>query len=102
MLQISLLRENKELVLNGLKKKYFNQAQEHVEQILLLDQQRRETQKELDNILSETNNLAKEIGNLMKTGKKEEAEKLKNINSELKEKAKILSDKLTPLEEEQN
>ncbi|HWZ23078.1 MAG TPA: serine--tRNA ligase, partial [Cytophagaceae bacterium] len=102
MLQISLLRENKELVLNGLKKKYFNQAQEQVEQILLLDQQRRDTQKELDNILSETNNLAKEIGNLMKTGKKDEAEKLKSTNSELKEKAKILSDKLTPLEEEQD
>lgn len=102
MLQISLLRENKELVLNGLKKKYFNQAEEQVTQILFLDQQRRETQKELDNILSETNNLAKEIGNLMKTGKKEEAEKLKSTNSELKEKAKLLSDKLTPLEQEQD
>ncbi len=102
MLQISLLRENKELVLNGLKKKYFNQAEEQVAQILFLDQQRRETQKELDNILSETNNLAKEIGNLMKTGKKEEAEKLKSTNSELKEKAKLLSDKLTPLEQEQD
>ena len=102
MLQISLLRENKELVLAGLKKKYFNQAQEQVEQILQLDQQRRETQKDLDNILSETNNLAKEIGNLMKAGKKEEAEKLKISNTELKEKAKLLSDKLGPLEEEQN
>jgi seryl-tRNA synthetase len=102
MLQISLIRENKELVLAGLNKKNFKQAEEHITQILLLDQQRRETQKELDAVLSETNNLAKEIGNLMKSGKKDEAEKLKISNAELKEKAKVLADKLTPLEEEQN
>lgn len=102
MLQISFIRENKELVLAGLNKKNFKQAEEHVEQILLLDQQRRDTQKELDAVLSETNNLAKEIGNLMKSGKKDEAEKLKISNAELKEKAKVLSDKLAPLEEEQN
>ncbi|HVD98217.1 MAG TPA: serine--tRNA ligase [Cytophagaceae bacterium] len=102
MLQISLIRENKELVLAGLKKKNFKQGEELLDQILRLDQERRETQKELDNVLSEANNLAKEIGNLMKSGKKEEAEKLKASNSELKEKAKILSDKLTPLEDEQN
>ncbi len=102
MLQISLLRENKELVLAGLKKKNFKQAEEHVDQILLLDQQRRDTQKEMDAVLSETNNMAKEIGNLMKAGQKEEAEKLKLTNAILKEKAKNLSDKLGPLEEEQN
>jgi seryl-tRNA synthetase len=102
MLQISLIRENKDLVLAGLKKRNFKQAEELVDQILYLDQQRRDTQKELDSVLAEANNLAKEIGNLMKTGKKEEAEKLKVSNTELKEKAKLLSDKLTPLEEEQN
>ncbi len=101
MLQISLLRENKELVLAGLKKKNFNQATELVELILSIDQQRRDTQKELDNVLSETNNLAKEIGNLMKSGNKEEAEKLKLSNTVLKEKAKLLSDTLTPLEKQQ-
>lgn len=102
MLQISLIREQKELVLAGLKKRNFKQAEELVEQILSLDQQRRETQKELDAALFETNTLAKEIGNLMKGGKKEEAEKLKITNADLKEKAKALSDKLSPLEEEQN
>lgn len=102
MLQISLIREQKELVLAGLKKRNFKQAEELVEQILSLDQQRRETQKELDAALFETNTLAKEIGNLMKSGKKDEAEKLKITNAELKEKAKVLSDKLAPLEEEQN
>lgn len=102
MLQISLLRENKELVLAGLKKRNFKQAEEYVDQILRLDQQRRDTQKELDSVLAEGNNLAKEIGNLMKSGKKEEAERLKASNAELKEKAKSLSDKLAPLEEEQN
>ena len=81
MLQISLIRENKELVLAGLNKKNFKQAEEHIEQILQLDQKRRETQKELDGILSETNNLAKEIGNLMKSDKKDEAEKLKITNA---------------------
>ncbi len=102
MLQISFIRENKEQVLAGLKKKNFKQAEELVEQILQLDQQRRETQKELDSVLSETNNLAKEIGAFMKSGQKEEAEKLKVTNAVLKEKAKNLSDKLSPLEEEQN
>jgi len=102
MLQISFIRENKELVLAGLNKRYFKNAEEQVDQILSLDSQRRETQKELDILLSEANNLAKEIGGLMKAGKKEEAEKLKIATAEIKEKSKGFSEKLVALEEEQN
>ncbi len=102
MLQITLLRENKELVLQGLKKRNFKDAEAHIEKILQLDNDRRLRQKELDDSLAEANNLAKEIGNLMKTGQKEAAEKLKAATAQLKEKSKELSDKLAPLEEEQN
>jgi len=102
MLQITVLRENKELVLNGLKKRNFKDAETHIEKILQLDNDRRATQKELDGALAEANNLAKEIGSLMKAGQKEAAEKMKASNVELKEKAKGLAEKLGPLEEEQN
>jgi seryl-tRNA synthetase len=102
MLQLSFLRDYKDQALSGLKKKNFKDAEAHVEQVLLLDVQRRETQKELDSLLAEANNLAKEIGVLMKSGKKEEAEKLKKTNTELKEKTKVLADRLAPLEEELN
>lgn len=98
MLQINLIRENKEAVITGLKKKYFSTAEEDVERILAYDLQRRETQQELDNSLAKSNTLAKEVGQLMKEGKKEEAEAIKTENANLKAKSKTLAENLETIE----
>ncbi|MDO4880446.1 MAG: serine--tRNA ligase [Capnocytophaga sp.] len=93
MLQVSYIRENKEKVINGLKKRQFKEL-DLIDKILELDEKRRATQTELDNALSESNKLSKEIGTLIKAGKKEEAETAKAKTSEYKELSKKLSTSL--------
>ena len=90
MLQISYIRENKESVINGLKKRNFKEL-ELVEEAITLDEQRRLVQTKLDNALAESNKLSKEIGTLMKEGKKQEAEAAKAQTAELKEQIKQYS-----------
>ena len=98
MLQISYIRENKDLVINGLKKRNFKEL-ELVEEAIALDEQRRLIQTKLDNALAESNKLSKEIGALMKEGKKQEAEQAKAQTADLKEQIKQYS---TSLEETVN
>lgn len=98
MLQLNFIKENKDLTIAGLERKYFKNAAETVEQVLSLDQNRKDTQLELDNTLAQSNNLAKEIGGLMKEGKKEEAEAIKGKTAELKAASKNLEEKLKELE----
>jgi seryl-tRNA synthetase len=90
MLLLENLREQKDQVLAGLNKRNFAQAETLVEQALLFDQKRREAQIELDQVNAESNQLAKSIGDLMKQGKKEEAEKIKARSAELKTRSKEL------------
>lgn len=100
MLQLPFIRENKELTLAGLKKKRVANADEAVEQVLTLDQQRRDTQKELDDVLAQSNAKAKEIGALMKSGQKEAAEAAKAETAELKSRSKELEESLKALEQQ--
>ncbi|MGX7687659.1 serine--tRNA ligase [Flectobacillus roseus] len=100
MLQIQQIKENKEATIAGLKKKHFKNAEEAVEQIIALDDKRRETQNELDSTLAKSNALAKEIGGLMKAGKKEEAETAKAETSTLKARSKELDETLKSIESE--
>lgn len=93
MLQISYIRENKEKVLTGLKKRNFGEL-ELVEQVIALDEKRRALQTELDEALSKSNKLSKEIGALMKEGKKEEAEAAKEQTAQYKELTKRLNAEL--------
>lgn len=93
MLQISYIRENKEKVLIGLKKRNFGEL-ELVEQAIALDEKRRVLQTELDEALSKSNKLSKEIGALMKEGKKEEAEAAKEQTAQYKELTKRLNAEL--------
>ena len=93
MLQISYIRENKEKVLTGLKKRNFGEL-ELVEQAIALDEKRRALQTELDEALSKSNKLSKEIGALMKEGKKEEAEAAKEQTAQYKEVTKRLNAEL--------
>ncbi len=85
MLEIQRIRTEKESVIAGLKKRNFD-ATEIVESLITVDQQWRNSKTELENISAELNILAKEIGNLMKQGKIEEANAAKSKTSELKEK----------------
>jgi seryl-tRNA synthetase len=76
MLQVHFIRENKEEVITRLAKKNF-EATAIVELIVELDEKRRNTQVELDNLLAESNKLSKDIGEMMKNGEKAKAEILK-------------------------
>ncbi len=100
MLQINFIRENRELTITGLERKYFKGATEAVDTILGLDKQRRDTQSELDATLAQSNALAKQIGQLMKEGRKEEAETAKAQTSTLKVRAKSLEESLKEVEEQ--
>ncbi|WP_026461921.1 serine--tRNA ligase [Adhaeribacter aquaticus] len=100
MLQLTVLREQTEHVINGLLKKHYKTAEQDVRAILDLDQQRRSIQTEHDDTQAKANNLAREIGNKMKSGDKEGAEKLKAETAELKTKTKQYSEELASLEEQ--
>ncbi|MCR6642095.1 MAG: serine--tRNA ligase [Sporocytophaga sp.] len=102
MLQIAFIRENKTEVVAGLKKKYFKDAESFVDKVIEIDQQRRDTQRLLDDILAQSNTKAKEIGQLMKAGQKDAAEEAKAVTADLKLKSKDLEDKLAVLEGELN
>ena len=93
MLQIAVIRENQEKVITALAKKHLD-ARAIVEEIVQLDENRRNTQVELDNTLSESNRLSKDIGDMMKNGEKAKAEILKLKTVSLREKGKELSEKL--------
>ncbi|MDX1470759.1 MAG: serine--tRNA ligase, partial [Flavobacteriaceae bacterium] len=93
MLQVSFINENKELVLERLKKRNLD-ATKLIDQAIELDKSRRETQTELDNILAESNSLSKQIGHYYKTGDTQKANLLKEETVLLKERSKELSEKL--------
>lgn len=100
MLQLAFIRDNKDLTLAGLNKKRVANAEATIDQLLGLDQQRRDTQKELDEVLAQSNAKAKEIGALMKSGQKEAAEAAKAETAELKSRSKELDDLLKALEQQ--
>jgi seryl-tRNA synthetase len=101
MLPIQLLRQNKELVLAGLQKKHFKELN-LVDDIISIDEQRRQLQVENDNLAATVNAASKNIGHLMGQGKKEEAEQLKAEVAQHKEKAKELAHQLAELEKQQH
>ena len=93
MLQVSFLRDNKTQVLEGLAKRNFKQT-ELIDQAISVDDQRKKYQFELDQNLEEMNKISKEIGILMREGKKEEAENAKSRTAEFKEKSQDFQLKL--------
>ena len=93
MLQIAVIRENKEKVIAALAKKNMD-AKAIVETIIQLDENRRAAQVELDNTLSESNKLSKDIGALMKNGEKAKAEILKQKTVQLRDQGKAISEKI--------
>jgi seryl-tRNA synthetase len=90
MLVVSYIREHKEEVIKRLSIKNFTRF-ELLDEVLQLDDERRAVQQENDEALAEANMLAKKIGELYKQGKADEANALKQRNTELKEKTKVLA-----------
>ena len=90
MLQLNFIRENKDTVLAGLGKRNVANAETVVDDVLTLDQKRRDTQRELDDVLAQSNAKASQIGALMKAGDKTAAEAAKAETAELKARSKDL------------
>jgi seryl-tRNA synthetase len=99
MLQVSYIRDNREQVLERLAVKNFKQT-DLVDEVIKLDDNRRQTQNRLDNVSAEANAAAKQIGELMRGGKKEEAEAIKANSGTWKEEIKQLGDQLSQIETE--
>ena len=93
MLQLNTIREEKDRVLSGLKKRNFKELN-LVDEIIALDEKRRNTQLMLDEALSKSNNLSKEIGSLFKAGEVAQANVLKEQTVQLKEDIKTFTDTL--------
>lgn len=100
MLQLNYIRDNKEEVLKRLAIKNFKDAETIINKVIELDNNRRNTQKDGDGIKAEANAIAKQIGELMKGGKKEEAEIQKAKTAELKQKEKQLDESLKLIEDD--
>ena len=99
MLPLAYLREQTEKIKEGLAKRNFPQP-ELVDQLLETDQKRRSLQSQLDETLSKSNQLAKEIGTLFKSGQAEKANTLKTQTAYLKTTGKTLQEQLQKVEVE--
>lgn len=101
MLELSVIREQTERVIEGLKRKNFSDEDlAIVDQILGLDDTRKATQTRLDSTLAERNRLSKEVGDLYKQGKKAEGDQLKDRIAELKDEAAALENALAQAKDE--
>ena len=93
MLLLTVIRENPEKVIERLAVRQFP-GHEIIHSIIDLDNTRKDTQKKLDDNLAQSNSIAKEIGILLKSGKTENVNELKEKTTVLKNLAKTLSDTL--------
>ena len=90
MIDIKLIRENRDLVKENIKKKFQDEKLLLVDEVFELDAEVREAKLKGDNLRAEKNNLSKSIGLLMRDGKKEEAEKVKAQIADMDAQIKIL------------
>ena len=93
MLQVPFIRENKEAVVQALAKRNMD-AESLIETVVKLDEERRSLQTQLDTTLSQSNKLSKQIGDLFKSGRKEEAQTLKEQTTQLKQQSKVFQERL--------
>ena len=98
MLTLKLISEETERVIKGLEKKHFKGAREAVEKVLELDKCRREAQQKSDKAKQESKKMAAQIGQLMKQGKKDEAEEIKAQVAVLKSQDKAMEQAMADAE----
>lgn len=99
MLQVSIVEKDFDRCVKGLEKRGIEGAESLLKDVLRLDESRKKLQGELDEVLHESNKLAKEIGQLFQQGKREEAEAAKAKSTELKQKSKELSEEMNGIEQ---
>ncbi len=92
MLTLKLISEETDRVIKGLEKKHFKGAREAIEKVLEYDKLRREAQQKLDANKQQQNQLSRQIGSLMKEGKKDEAAAVKEQVADLKAADKALQE----------
>ncbi len=98
MIDINLIRENPELVKANIKKKFQDKKLPLVDEILELDKKKRALRLEGDNLRASRNSLAKQIGALMREGKKEEAEKVKALSVKNNERVSVIEAETAQIE----
>jgi seryl-tRNA synthetase len=99
MLQVNEIRENFDRACEGLKKRNLPEPESLLQEVLKLDDKRKQTQVERDGLQAEANAMARQIGQLMKEGKKEEAEATKRRTAAIKSKVKTLEEDYAACEE---
>ncbi len=99
MLQINMIRQNKDALIEGLQKRNFKEI-DLVDKIISLDEEKRRVQQESESIAASINTASKNIGQLMAQGKKEDATLEKKKVTDLKEDTKHISQRLSELETE--
>ena len=101
MLKTSFIIENKETVIKSLKKRNFK-SEALIDELISLDNQRKEVQTDYESKLSKSNSISKTIGQLFKDGKKEETIGLKKESLKIKQQTKLLSEKLNDIKNKIN
>lgn len=102
MLQLQYIKEHREEIISRLKIKNVKDVEARIDEILRIDADRRAMQVKADSVKAEQNRIAKEIGILMKEGRREEAEAAKTRTAELKAEEKTLSTRQAEAEQELN
>ncbi|UZD21904.1 serine--tRNA ligase [Algoriphagus halophytocola] len=100
MLLVNQIRENYAGVLAGLQKRNFPNAEAALKKAIELDDLRKSTQAERDQIQAESNSISKQIGALMREGKAEEAVKIREKTAELKAQGKDLEEQNSKAEQD--
>ena len=98
MIDIELIRKNPQLVKDNIKKKFQDKKLPLVDQIIELDVKKRALQQEGDNLRAQRNILAKSIGQLMREGKKEEAEEAKTLSKKNNERIAVIEEECGRIE----
>lgn len=98
MLQVQNIIQNKSAYAKALAKRNIKDAEALLDEVIALDDKRKQTQQSLETNLAEANALAKQIGGLMKEGKRDEAEGIKAKTAELKGKSKGLNEELNQIQ----
>ena len=93
MLTLTQIREERDQIIEALSKRGID-VTDSIDKIIELDKERRSLQKELDDTLAESNSLSRQIGELMKAGKRYEAEGVKAATFGLKQKSSDLKDQM--------
>jgi seryl-tRNA synthetase len=101
MLTLQVLREQKDSALEGLKRRNFKEADTLVQEVIEIDKLRRETQNTLDSLKASSNADSKKIGELMKSGKAEEATALRAAIAQDRDKVKTMEESLNDFEKRQ-